>query len=612
MNRQLFFLKQGAPFMLIKPPADVRAFNHVNLSHRTNLLSLGRRQLRVETLEDRRVLSGTSYSFEVAETIGNQAPGDTGSFLVSDFQLGGINNRGDVAFGGGVGTKSSEDSFFGEGVFLLGHKEDTLIAQAQQPAPGGGTLSDFFLGTISLNDRGDVAVPFTLEPFSFPIGVNAGLYRYSAASKATEALLIPDVTAAPGADGAFLGATFQASLDNRGNVIFTGLINSDDGVRVPGEGYLGIATGVYEADKHGRISPIVVAGDPTPDGGTFDDAGSAHGNDGGDVAFIGHVAGDECTTFIPQEIIIGCSNTNLYVKTASSGEIQTIIRAGDPAPGGGTIYGVFGQVINNRGDVAFAGGLAPTVPFNELGIYLQSHGQLTPIATPGDDMPGGGTFVSGSEFGGQIWINNRGDVAFNAKLVGEDGNPETGLYVWSKGQIHLVAKTGTEVPGAGTIAQLVTSGAVLPEPDEEFFTPDSGANMNDHGQLAFGATLTNGAEVLLVATPSGKAKAAVAAGALVGDVNGDGIFNSTDLVIVFQSGHYEDGIRDKSGNTEGDWNGDGEFDSSDLVLAFQLGLYDQHLSGSDDGEAWFDLSDNQRRRDPLDAELVDAAISGAL
>ena len=602
--------------MLLKPPADVRTrrqfYNHFSLFRRANLWSLGRRQLRVETLEDRRVLSGTSYSFEVAETIGHQAPGDTGSFLVSDFQLGGINNRGDVAFGGGVGTTSSEDSFFGEGVFLRGHKEDTLIAQAQEPAPGGGTFSDFFLGTISLNDRGDVAVPFTLEPFSFPLGVNAGLYRYSAASKTTEALLVPDVTEAPDADGAFVGATFQASLDNGGNVVFTGLINSDDGVRVPGEEYLGIATGVYEADKHGNITPVVVAGDSAPDGGTFDDASSAHVNDGGDVAFIGHVAGDECTTFVPQEIIIGCGNTNLYVKTASSGVIQTIIRAGDPAPGGGTIYGVFGQVINNRGDVAFAGGLAPTAPFNELGVYLHSDGQLTPIATPGDEMPGGGTFLSGSEFTGQIWINNRGDVAFNAKLEGDDGGLETGLYVWSKGQIDLVAKTGTEVPGAGMIAQLVTFGTVLPEPDEEFFTPDSGANMNDHGQLAFGATLTDGTEVLLVATPSGKAQPAVAAGALVGDVNGDGIFNSSDLVAVFQAGHYEDGIHDNSSHTEGDWNRDREFDSSDLVLAFQLGLYEQPLPGSDDAQAWLDLSDSQQRRDPLDTELIDAAFSGAL
>jgi hypothetical protein len=59
----------------------------------------------------------------------------------------------------------------------------------------------------------------------------------------------------------------------------------------------------------------------------------------------------------------------------------------------------------------------------------------------------------------------------------------------------------------------------------------------------------------------------------VGDSNGDGIFNSSDLIVVFQAGEYEDGVPQNSTFEEGDWNGDHEFDSSDLVLAFQAGTY---------------------------------------
>jgi hypothetical protein len=62
---------------------------------------------------------------------------------------------------------------------------------------------------------------------------------------------------------------------------------------------------------------------------------------------------------------------------------------------------------------------------------------------------------------------------------------------------------------------------------------------------------------------------------LIGDANGDGAFNSADLVLVFQSGEYEDGNPGNSIFAEGDWNGDQEFDSSDLVLAFQIGRYEQ-------------------------------------
>ena len=59
----------------------------------------------------------------------------------------------------------------------------------------------------------------------------------------------------------------------------------------------------------------------------------------------------------------------------------------------------------------------------------------------------------------------------------------------------------------------------------------------------------------------------------VGDVNNDWRFDSSDLVIVFQAGKYEDGIFRNASFEEGDWNGDGDFTSSDLVLAFQTGTY---------------------------------------
>ena len=63
-------------------------------------------------------------------------------------------------------------------------------------------------------------------------------------------------------------------------------------------------------------------------------------------------------------------------------------------------------------------------------------------------------------------------------------------------------------------------------------------------------------------------------GTYLGDSNLDGEFNTTDLVQVFQNGHYEDGVERNSRWEEGDWNGDGDFDTSDLVLAFQDGGYE--------------------------------------
>jgi hypothetical protein len=58
-----------------------------------------------------------------------------------------------------------------------------------------------------------------------------------------------------------------------------------------------------------------------------------------------------------------------------------------------------------------------------------------------------------------------------------------------------------------------------------------------------------------------------------GDSNLDGIVNSSDLVLVFQAGEYEDLIVSNSTFEEGDWNGDGDFTTSDLVLLMQLGVF---------------------------------------
>jgi hypothetical protein len=58
-----------------------------------------------------------------------------------------------------------------------------------------------------------------------------------------------------------------------------------------------------------------------------------------------------------------------------------------------------------------------------------------------------------------------------------------------------------------------------------------------------------------------------------GDVNADGLFASSDLVMVLQAGEYEDTISGNSFFDEGDWNDDWEFTSADLVFAMQSGPY---------------------------------------
>ncbi len=62
---------------------------------------------------------------------------------------------------------------------------------------------------------------------------------------------------------------------------------------------------------------------------------------------------------------------------------------------------------------------------------------------------------------------------------------------------------------------------------------------------------------------------------LIGDVNDDGVFDSSDLVLIFQAAKYEVAEPVDVTFEEGDWNDDGLFDSSDLVLAFQMNHYER-------------------------------------
>lgn len=64
-------------------------------------------------------------------------------------------------------------------------------------------------------------------------------------------------------------------------------------------------------------------------------------------------------------------------------------------------------------------------------------------------------------------------------------------------------------------------------------------------------------------------------GTWIGDANLDGEFNSTDFVVVFGAGEYEDATAGNSTWEEGDWNGDGDFNSSDFVAAFSDGGYEK-------------------------------------
>ena len=153
------------------------------------------------------------------------------------------------------------------------------------------------------------------------------------------------------------------------------LCRQTKGIHLPDEDYIGLGVGLFKANKKGHLSSVVEPGGSSARRRRLRLA--AFGpwiNDGGDVAFMGHVAGEECRAegFPPQEILIACLSS-VYVKEAATGNIRSIAHAGDPAPGGGVYRQAISPVINDRGDIVFLGDLTPPPAARQVtGVYLHS------------------------------------------------------------------------------------------------------------------------------------------------------------------------------------------------------------------------------------------------
>jgi hypothetical protein len=149
--------------------------------------------------------------------------------------------------------------------------------------------------------------------------------------------------------------------------------------------------------------------------------------------------------------------------------------------------------VNSHGDIAFIGDITPGTGSGQvLGVFRFSNGTVTPVACPGDPMPGGGTMVTAGGQDGSYWLNNKGQISF-AATVANGTAQESGICTFSDGAKHLVARTGTVIPGVGTF-QPVGTGLNPPG-------GTGGGENNNLGQVVFSATLTSGKVVLLLATP---------------------------------------------------------------------------------------------------------------
>ena len=261
-----------------------------------------------------------------------------------------------------------------------------------------------------LADDDSVVVPATV------VGGTSGLFRVRPAGTVTVSAL------------AQLGQQTDAGGDFR----FTDPAVRDDADSAV---FLGLREGVFVASARGQTSMVAMLGESTPLGGRYDELDPPAAGPGGRVVFGAAVFGPDL-------------RRALFL-AGPSGAVP-LVKAGDRAPGGGSIRDFFvgvrdatAHVSVGPGGFAFQADLTHTS--GPTGLFVRLGHRRMLVARADQHAPGGGHYTS---FGTPAYLGGT-RAAFVAGLGGTSG--DVGIFLRSGGRTRLLARageaTGTRVAG---------------------------------------------------------------------------------------------------------------------------------------------------------------------
>jgi hypothetical protein len=322
-----------------------------------------------------------------------------------------LNARGDVVFFATLARGGGD-----EGIFMASRGRITAVAREGDAVPGVGRLSGF--GTHpapSVNDDGTVAFVAAVS------GGRAVDGLFTARSGRIRALALSGA-AAPGVTSGALAALDAPTINAKGDVAFLATIRRG---RESLEAVLRVA--------QGRLTKVVIRGDPAPAGGTFAGFGPPAMNRDGTVAFAAAVEGKA----VPGGIF-----------GASGGTLRMVLGAGAETPIGG-IFAKFSERlgISDQGAIAFHG-LLKAAPVS-AGIFVIEDDRPRIVARLGEAAPGGGTF---SNFGLWPGMSASGAIGFAASV--DDGPSPVIVVRTSREGLQRVVGVGDALPDGARIASL--------------------------------------------------------------------------------------------------------------------------------------------------------------
>ena len=344
------------------------------------------------------------------ERNGEPAPGGG---IFRDFpQTISVNDQAEVAFVGRTAESPVDEFGDTEGYYLGSEEGIEAIVREGDAAPGGGTIFKLcipgFLDCAYRYDGPNESGRITFVAALANTDDNRALYI---ADSSGITLLARKGDPVPGGNGMFEDFFDVAGPNESGQVAFIGRISGSSGGEVDNEG-------VYLADESGVIE-LAREGNPAPGGnGTFGDFRLLSGiNDSGQAAFSAHLDGTS-----------GGETDNEAIFLASEEGITDLVRKGDSVPGGGGVIDseFYPRGPNENGEVAFGAGIRigdEDVPIDSA-LFLAGPSGISTLIRHGDPGPGGvGKFA---QFG-LAGLNDSGQVVFRSRLF--QGNKSAqGLY----------------------------------------------------------------------------------------------------------------------------------------------------------------------------------------
>jgi hypothetical protein len=462
---------------------------------------------------------------------GTQAAGASSGINFATFKNPLVNTAGHVAFDATLTGPTSGNS----GVWAQRSGALSLVAQRGSSAPGT-TLNYTNFFNLGLNGAGQTVFRAGLNSSS---ANNVGVWseRGGAVAKMVQA-----GDQAPGTPNAVLFEAFPAApiaINDSGRYSFKGFVTHDD--------RMGIWTETLEAGNPSPTLTLVAReNDPIPAPGfpasaRYGFIGEPTLNQNGDTAFVAHIS--------------GVANTQSAV-FLDRGETLLVVAWDDQyVPNGGFVrFNSFSSpLVSQAGDVAFFAGIEGSgiTSLNDTGIWSRRDGVWAPWVREGYQAPGAESFHFNSF--ANLSLNSSGQTAFSATLRGDGITTANDVGIWARGRdglLQLVAREGNQIeisPGVNrTIAELFFAGGASTEDGRR-------VGFNDHGEVAFLATFTDGSSGIFV---SDVAKASSA------DFDGDADVDGADF-LVWQRGV---GITGTGSPANGDANADGNVDAGDLTI----------------------------------------------